>query len=246
MQGRKQEGTSLLEESGNFLKDYNLFRGHLWWHLAIFKYSARAFDEALELLDREIYPKNSAFFLDIQNAVSLMIRLEIQGVSVGTERWERLAQGALQTATQNTIWFTTVHQVFALQRTGHDAAVKATLDYANAQGDSGSLRARLAAQISEAAVAILEGENQQALDSLLSLRQDFGLLGASHVQQDIYQQLMIFAAMQLGDWPRIRQLLKERRIVRFWNPASLDQLNLLAQQFDKFDTTDQVKAELRN
>ena len=246
MQGRKQEGISLLEESGKFLNNYNLFRGHLWWHLAIFKYSAGAFDEVLELLDREIYPENSAFFLDIQNAVSLMLRLEIQGVSVGMERWERLAQGSLKTATQNTIWFTTLHQIFALQRTGHDAAVKETLDYANAQGDSGSLRARLAAQISEAVVAILEGDNQQGLDSLLTLRQDFGALGASHVQQDVYQQVMIFAAMQLGDWPRIRQLLKERRIVRFWNPASLDELNELAQQFDNFGSKEQVKAELRN
>ena len=78
------------------------------------------------------------------------------------------------------------------------------------------------------------------------MREDFGLLGASHVQQDIYQQLMIFAAMQLGDWPRIRQLLKERRVVRFWNPASLDQLNVLARQFDAFDTADQVRAELCN
>jgi hypothetical protein len=223
-----------------------LFRGHLWWHLAIFKYSAGAFDEVLDLLDSEIYPKSSSFFLDIQNAVSLMLRLEIQGVSVGTKRWERLAQGSLQAATQNTIWFTTLHQVCALQRTGNDAAVKETLDYANAQGDSGSLRARLAAQISEAVVAILEGQNQQGLDSLLTLRQDFGLLGASHVQQDIYQQVMIFAAMQLGDWPRIRQLLKERRIVRFWNPASLGQLNVLAHQFDKFETIEHVNAELRN
>jgi tetratricopeptide (TPR) repeat protein len=246
MQGRKQEGVSLLEKSGTFLNDYNLFRGHLWWHLAIFKVSARAFDEALELLDREIYPNSSAFFLDIQNAASLMLRLEIQGVSMGNERWERLAEGSLQTATQNTIWFTTAHQVLALQRAGHNAAVNAALDYAKVQGDAGSLRARVAAQISEAVIAISEGHYQPGLDSLLTLREDFGSLGASHVQQDIYQQLMIFAAMQLGDWPRVRQLLKERRVVRFWNPASLDQLGEITRQFDKFDTADQVKAELCN
>jgi len=72
------------------------------------------------------------------------------------------------------------------------------------------------------------------------------LLGASHVQQDIYQQMMIFAAMQMGDWPRVRQLLKERRVVRFWNPASLGKLNVVTSQFDKFGSAEQVKAELRN
>jgi hypothetical protein len=162
------------------------------------------------------------------------------------ERWERLAQGSLQTATQNTIWFTTVHHVLALLRTGRTSAVEETLEYANAQGHSGSRRAQLAARISEAVVAHSQGQVQHALDSLLSLRQDFGLLGASHVQQDLYQQIMISAAMQSGDWPRIRQLLKERRIVRFWNPASLNELNVLALQIDKFETTEQVKAELRN
>jgi hypothetical protein len=56
--------------------------------------------------------------------------------------------------------------------------------------------------------------------------------------------MMISAAMQLDDWPRIRQLLKERSIVRFWNPASLDQLDALARQIDEFDTAEQVRAEL--
>ncbi len=246
MQGRQAEGLSLLEASGDFLNDYNLFRGHLWWHLALFKYSAGAFDEALELLDREIYPKSSSFFLDIQNGASLLFRLELQGVAVGTERWERMAQGALQAATQNTVWFTTVHQVLALLRSGRVSAVNEVLDYANRQGHSGSSRALLAARISEAVVAASQGQAQRALDSLLVLRQEFGLLGASHVQQDLYQQIMISAALQLGDWPRIRQLLKERRIVRFWNPASLDQFDVLARQIDGFENMEQVKTELRH
>jgi tetratricopeptide (TPR) repeat protein len=245
MQGRKQEGVSLLEQSAEFLNDYNLFRGHLWWHLAIFKYSARAYDEVLELLDREIYPKTSSFYLDIQNGASLLVRLELQGVSVGAERWERLAQGSLQTATQNTIWFTTVHHVLALLRTGRDSAVRQTLAYANAQGESGSEQALLAARISEAVVAYAQGQSQLALDSFLSLRQEFGLLGASHVQQDLYQQMMISAAMQLGDWPRIRQLLKERRMALTLGPESLEQFDVLARQIDQFQTVEQVQAELR-
>jgi tetratricopeptide (TPR) repeat protein len=243
MQGHRQEGISVLEQAASFLNDYNLFRGHLWWHLAMFKYSERAYDEVLELLDREIYPKSSSFYLDIQNGVSLLVRLELQGVSVGADRWERLAQASLQTATQNTIWFTTVHHVLALLRTGRISAVKETLAYANAQGRSGSEQALLAARISEAVVAYSQGQSQLALDSLLALRQDFGFLGASHVQQDLYQQIMISAAMQLGDWPRIRQLLKERRTVRIWNAASLDQFHGIARQIDKIDSAEEVTAE---
>jgi tetratricopeptide (TPR) repeat protein len=245
MQTRRREGISLLEQSAKFLNDYNLFRGHLWWHLAMFKYSEQAYDEVLELLDREIYPKSSSFYLDIQNGASLLVRLELQGVAVGTERWERLAQASLLTSTQNTIWFTTLHHVLALLRTGRVAAVNETLAYAKRQGECGSEQALLAAKISEAAVAYAGGQSERTLDALLSLRQEFGLLGASHVQQDLYQHIMISAAAQLGDWPRIRQLLKERRAVRIWSPESLDQFKVLAQQIDEVQTIEQVRAELR-
>ncbi|OFW07735.1 MAG: hypothetical protein A3G20_00015 [Acidobacteria bacterium RIFCSPLOWO2_12_FULL_59_11] len=245
MQGRRREGVALLDQAAKFLNDYNLFRGHLWWHLAMFRYTERAYDDVLQLIDREIYPKISGFYLDIQNAASLLVRLELQGVAVGTERWERLAQASLQTATQNTIWFTTLHHVLALLRTGRHAAVEETLAYARAQGENGSEQARLAAKISQAVVAYSQGQSRHALDSLLALRQDFGLLGASHVQQDLYQQIMISAALQLSDWPRIRQLLKERRTVRIWNPASLEEFNVLARRIDTFRTTEQVNAELR-
>jgi len=245
MQDRRREGVELLQQAAKFLNNYNLFRGHLWWHLAMFKYTEGAYDEVLQLIDREIYPKISGFYLDIQNAASLLIRLEIQGVEVGTERWERLAQASLQTATQNTIWFTTVHHVLALLRTGRHAAVEETLAYARVQGAAGSEQALVAERISQAVVAYTKGEARHALDVLLALRQEFPLLGASHVQQDLYPHLMVAAALQLGDWPRVRQLLKERRTVRIWNPESLEQFNALARRIDAFRTKEQVNAELR-
>ena len=92
MQGRAGEGIELLSDAGRFLNDYNLFRGHLWWHLSLFKLSQARFDEVLDLFDREVYPHSSTFYLDVQNGASLLARLEFQGVEVGVARWERLAQ----------------------------------------------------------------------------------------------------------------------------------------------------------
>ena len=235
----------MLENAAGFLNNYNLFRGHLWWHLAMFKYSEAGYDEVLELLDREIYPKVSSFYLDIQNAVSLLVRLELQGVAVGAERWERLAQGALQTATQNTVWFTTLHHVLALLRTGRSAAVNETLAYANAHAAAGSEQARLASKISEAAVSHAKGAGRDALDRLLSLRQEFGQLGASHVQQDLYQQVMISAAVQAGDWPRIRQLLKERSAARIYSSQDIGRFTTLAGRIDEMQSIEDVRAEFR-
>lgn len=122
MQGRTREGIALLEDAARFLDEYNLFRGHLWWHLSLFQIARSRFDAALELFDREIYPQSSAFYLDVQNGVSLLARLEFQGVDVGPERWERLALGSLPNATQSTIWFTSMHHVIALARSGRLSA----------------------------------------------------------------------------------------------------------------------------
>jgi hypothetical protein len=128
---------------------------------------------------------------------------------------------------------------------GRHAAVEETLAYARAQGAAGSEQALLAERISQAVIAYAKGEARHALDVLLALRQEFPLLGASHVQQDLYPHMMVAAALQLGDWPRIRQLLKERRTVRIWSQASLEQFNALARRIDAFRTKEQVHAELR-
>jgi tetratricopeptide (TPR) repeat protein len=124
MQGRVQEGVELLSDAARFLNDYNLFRGHLWWHLCLFKFSQGRFDEVLDLFDREVYPQSSTFYLDVQNGASLLARLEFQGVDVGLARWERLAQASLLSATQSTIWFTSMHHVMALMRSGREPAAQ--------------------------------------------------------------------------------------------------------------------------
>ena len=83
MQGRVKEGEARIEEVQDRLNDFNLFRGHIWWHLALFKMAQDKLDDALALVDQQIYPNSSTFYLDIQNAASALSRLEFQGVDVG-------------------------------------------------------------------------------------------------------------------------------------------------------------------
>ena len=177
MQGRVGEGVELLEDAARFLKDYNLFRGHLWWHLALFMISQSRFDEALDLFDREVYPQSSTFYLDVQNGASLLARLEFQGIDVGLARWERLAQASLLSATQSTIWFTSMHHVMALTRSGRMSAVQSTFDYLRSAG-TGSAQAALAHDSAQAAAAFYQDRPREALDRMLALRHRHGELGA--------------------------------------------------------------------
>ena len=244
MQGRSQEGVELLGDAAGFLNQYNLFRGHLWWHLSLFKLSQSRLDEALELFDREIYPQPSTFYLDVQNGASLLARLEAQGVEVGLARWERLAQGSLPNATQSTIWFTSMHHVTALLRSGRISAAQSTLDYLGSAATH-SAQAALAHELSQAAAAFYQDKPREALEKMLALRQRAGSLGASHAQQDIYDQIMVMAALRLGDLPRVRQLLKARLSTRIWDEATWRTYLRRSHRVDDVQDAAEVRAALR-
>jgi tetratricopeptide (TPR) repeat protein len=244
MQGRVGEGVEVLSDAAKFLNDYNLFRGHLWWHLSLFLLSQSRFDEVLELFDREIYPKASTFYLDIQNGASLLVRLEFQGVDVGLERWERLAEGSLQIATQCTLWFTAMHHVMALTRTGRISAAQSTIDYLDNAGKD-SAQAALARDLSRAARAFYENKSGEALERMLALRQSHGELGASHAQQDLYDQIMVVAALQLSDLPRVRQLLKARLCTRVWDTGSWQAYVEQSRNIDRTTDQEAIRAALR-
>jgi hypothetical protein len=210
----------------------------------LFKLSQSRFDEALELFDREIYPQPSTFYLDVQNGASLLARLEAQGVDVGLARWERLAQGSLPNATQSTIWFTSMHHVMALLRSGRISAVRSTFDYLSSAGTN-SMQAALAYELARAAAAFYEDKPREALEWMLALRQRRGELGASHAQQDIYDQIMVMAALQLGDLPRVRQLLKARLSTRIWDEATWHTYLSRSHRVDDAHDAAAVRAALR-
>jgi tetratricopeptide (TPR) repeat protein len=243
MQGRVDEGIELLEDAAGFLNDYNLFRGHLWWHLSLFKLAQGRFDEVLALFDREIFPQASSFYLDIQNGASLLARLEFQGVDVGSQRWERLAQASLGSSTLNTVWYTAMHHVMALARSGRLSAVQSTLDYLRAAGATSS-QAALAHDLSWAASAFYRDRPREALEQMLAVRPRRGELGASHAQQDLYEQILITAALQLDDWPRVRQLLKARRVTRAWDDTTWQVYESQVQGIDTIRDAVAVRAEL--
>jgi tetratricopeptide (TPR) repeat protein len=244
MQGRVREGIELLSDAARFLDNYNLFRGHLWWHLSLLKLSQARYDEVLDLFDREVYPKSSTFYLDVQNGASLLARLEFQGVDVGLARWERLAQASLLSATQSTIWFTSMHHVLALMRSGRLSAVQSTFDYLSTVGTS-STQAALAHRLAQAAAAFYQDKPREALERMLAIRQRHGELGASHTQQDLYDQIMVMAALQLGDLPRVRQLLKARLITRIWDAASWQAYESRSRRIDAVRDAAAVRAALR-
>jgi hypothetical protein len=174
----------------------------------------------------------------------VLARLEFQGVHVGPERWARLAQASLASATQCTLWFTAMHHVMALLRSGQESAANATFRYLESASENSS-QAALACELSRAAAAFCQDRPGDALERMLDLRQRHGELGASHAQQDFYDQIMVVAAQRVGDLPRVRQLLKARLSTRVCDSSSWQAFEHQSRLVDGIDDVTAVRDALR-
>src|SRR6516225_8866946 len=83
MQDRHDDGIAWLGELERHWAGGNNLLHHLWWHRALFHLERREFEEVLDLYDRRFRDLNSAlaqlqpdFHIDIQNAASMLFRLE--------------------------------------------------------------------------------------------------------------------------------------------------------------------------
>jgi tetratricopeptide (TPR) repeat protein len=113
MQCRHAEGEKLLDQPYGAWSDRNPFKDHVWWHAALFALELGGHERVLDIYDREVRAEESGFYLDVQNAASLLKRLELAGVDVG-ERWEALAELAESRIGDHVIPFTDAHFMLAL------------------------------------------------------------------------------------------------------------------------------------
>ena len=218
MQGRLQEGVDWLKQPFGAWADRNPFRQHLWWHTALFPFELGQYDRVLEFYDRAIRAEPSEFYLDIQNAASMLFRLEWCGIDVGT-RWRELAEIAEKHIDDHVLAFTDLHFMLALCRDGRLAAAERLLAsfraFAATPGNSAAgTMEPTAIPIAEAMLAYARGDYATAIERLGGSRYRWPLVGASHAQRDLFTILLIAAAEKAGDWTLARAMLRERMELR--------------------------------
>ena len=133
---------------------------HLWWHRALFHLERREFDAVLDLYDRRFRnlsaPLTQAqpdLYIDVQNAASMLMRLELLGLDVG-DRWSEIADKAQARVGDCLSAFTLPHWMMALAAAGRDDAAQRMLDALRAtqagQGTVARIVAEVALPVSEA------------------------------------------------------------------------------------------------
>ena len=221
MQGRQEEGIAWLAGLEPHWSQINNFVHHLWWHRAMFHLERREFDTVLELYDKRfrnlsspLVVKMPDLYIDIQNAASMLFRLERQGVDVGN-RWREIADLAEARIGDCLSAFTLPHWMMALAAAQRDAAARRLLDAMREYGACGATTAGIvrdtALPLCEAVLAHRRGEHGRVLELISPLLENLRYLGGSHAQQDVLLQLYLDAALKSGKSDRVRSLLERER-----------------------------------
>jgi tetratricopeptide (TPR) repeat protein len=217
MQGRPRDGIAWLDGLARHWERTNQLQHHLWWHRALYHYEQREFEEVLALYDERFRNLGSPltqsqpdFIIDVQNAASMLFRLERQGVVVG-DRWSEIADKAEQRIGDCLSSFTLPHWMLALAATGREDAARRMLEgmdsYARQPGDNAAVVREIALPVCEAVLAHRHGDYSAALDLLRPIVADTQRMGGSHAQHDVLRQLFLDCAVRAGRAGDVRRAL---------------------------------------
>ncbi len=218
MQGRRSEGIAWIDGLRDNWRDANNLRHHLWWHAAMFHLEHGEMDRVLALYDEQFRNLASRLtdaqpdlYIDVQNAASMLFRLQRHGVDVG-DRWTELADKAEPRIGDCLSAFTLPHWMMALTATGRDASAQRMIElmraFAQGPGIIASLVGSIALPICQAVRAHARGDYDQAVTTMQPALGAMYRLGGSHAQQDVLEQLYLDAAMKSGRHDAARLLLE--------------------------------------
>jgi tetratricopeptide (TPR) repeat protein len=231
MQGRHEEGVAWLDGLEPHWAGKNNLTHHLWWHRGLYHLERGEVPTVLDLYDRRFRnlasPLTEAqpdLYIDVQNAASMLFRLERLGIDPGA-RWDEIADKAEARIGDCLSAFTLPHWMMALVAAERWAAAERMLEGMRAFGarETGTVPALVRAYaipVCEAIVLRGRGQYADAVDRMRPALDGMASLGGSHAQQDVLAQLFLDCAMKAGRQADIRLVLDRARMVHPVPPES--------------------------
>ena len=224
MRGRPGDGADWLESSRQIWPQCNNFGFHLAWHLALFRLEAAEYDAVLELYDQEIRPIETDDFRDMANAVSMLWRLEQDGVNVG-HRWQGVYEIAYKRRTDTTYVFASLHYLLALLGAGDKQAAWELVENLKmrAKSPANDDQAQVAAEVGVAFAELIVRlhANGGPVNDICDVALRLPAIGGSRAQRDVFVRTLMMLAAQSGEAApfdavnRLRSALKaEDRFVK--------------------------------
>ncbi|RCN28614.1 hypothetical protein ANCCAN_25640 [Ancylostoma caninum] len=167
-----------------------MLAAHNYWHNALYYIEKHQnYEVPLTIFDNEICPRavKSGAMLDIVDAVSMLWRLELEGVNVG-DRWRDLPN-LKEHVDDHVLFFNDIHMSIALQKGGYrgdEAEMRKTLiDFSKTASDDYD-QARICREVG---MAVYDGISQYILGdydkcakNMLPIRDRIYTIGGSNAQ----------------------------------------------------------------
>ncbi|KAB5574786.1 hypothetical protein PHYPO_G00213090 [Pangasianodon hypophthalmus] len=203
---------------------------HNYWHWALHHIEKGDYEAALKIFDEQLSRRcvNSGAMLDIVDTCSLLYRLELEGVSV-KERYRELLQVTEPHSEDHTLLFNDLHFLMVslgCKETGITQRLLESLRELAKEPEENhqhQLASTIGLPMCQAMVEYDEGNYSKTVELLKPLRYRLTQIGGSDAQRDVFNQLLIHAAMKSQDKHHqrfARCLLVERDAARLNSPLT--------------------------
>ncbi|MDB6000217.1 MAG: tetratricopeptide repeat-containing protein, partial [Rhizobacter sp.] len=169
-EGRIEEGLAFtLGVSDTWIGLNSFMETHNWWHVALFQLERREHDAALRTYDEHVWGVCKDYTQDQIGAVSLLARLELAGVDVGS-RWNDVADYLEARTDDHVLPFLDMQYLYGLARAGRPQAdgLMASVERWAAQAPPQSSAAwqRVCVPACRGLLAAARGDFRTAIDQL--------------------------------------------------------------------------------
>jgi hypothetical protein len=187
---------------------------HLWWHMALFYLSQGRQAEVLDIYDRYCWAFAKQYSQDQVGAVSLLARMEIAGIDVG-ERWQDLGNYLVARSRDTVLPFLSMQYLYGLARADRPEAEVLLEAVRRASRDAAAHALDVWRQVAlpacEGLYRLARGDFEAGWHHLAAAMPRMVEAGGSHAQRDLFEQLLLDAAIKSGRLILAQQMLEQRR-----------------------------------
>ncbi|XP_076371126.1 tetratricopeptide repeat protein 38-like isoform X2 [Tachypleus tridentatus] len=223
------EETNFYHKAENFSRKLSsLLVCHNFWHWAVYHIEQGELETAVDIFDTQVGKKiHSRSFLNISDATALLYRLELEGAQV-KDRWREVFEVCCTYIEDHTSAFNDIHGFMSCLGAKDKDATNLLMNYFDkyireTKGVSSKVSAKVGSRIIQAMLAYDEERYEDVVSLLYPLRYEIAEIGGSNAQRDVFNLLLIHAALKSSNnyHHRLAQsLLYERKALKEVSPMT--------------------------
>ncbi|XP_068578811.1 tetratricopeptide repeat protein 38 [Cebidichthys violaceus] len=203
MTAEVDKGLKFLESREKDWQVADVLASHNYWHWALYFIEKGQYEAALQIYDTQVFRrcKTTGSMLDTVDASSMLCRLEMEGVCV-EDRWQELFQVTRPHTDDHVTLFNDVHFLMASLGAKESGTSQRLLEglqeLAKEPGDNQQhqLAGAIGVSMCQAMMEYNQGNYDRSMELLYPIRYHVVGMGGSDAQRDVFNQLLIHAAMK--------------------------------------------------